>query len=391
MLSLKESEFPRHADYVREFRTCIIKSKVNTSDLQMGYLVNSRFVEGLSIAAVRWQYIVEVRSRWCSNRPFGFDTLVETIAEAYIAAGYQLEEVQNASRTTSDHTLGPAVSRPLSMMVPSTSTSTFPSNPMPTPHVNPMPTPAAAPTASTVSEPMNLDAIAKVREELPAYIGKRCNERFERQDDGPKMVEKVGVARIVVNKATWPLTVQKVGRYPEDENVGNQGQSHRDEIKVETARDGFDPAPTAEKGLQRPRKQFRRPGGGCPREELNTTTSTNKPEENWTLGRVNVEGTEPEHASLFTVRGRICACREDSFDYSVELLVDSGATSDFMSMQTAKRARLPLYELRNPGHVLTAGGVHVEVRYYTRAYVRVGELVFRHHFKVLEILPDVVL
>ena len=138
MLSLKEGEFPRHADYVREFRTCVIKSKVNTSDLQMGYLVNSRFVEGLAHHAVRRQCIVEVRSRWRSSRPFGFDTLVETSAEAYIAAGYQLEEVQNASRTTSD-TLGPAVSRPLPMMVPPTSTSTFPSNPMPTPHVNPRP------------------------------------------------------------------------------------------------------------------------------------------------------------------------------------------------------------------------------------------------------------
>ena len=125
MLSLKESEFPRHADYVREFRTCVIKSKVNTSELQMGFLVSSRFVQGLSNDAVRRQCIVEVRSRWRSNNPFGFDTLVETIAEAYIAAGYQLEEVQNASRTTSDHTLGPAVSRPLPMMVPSTSTSTF--------------------------------------------------------------------------------------------------------------------------------------------------------------------------------------------------------------------------------------------------------------------------
>ena len=62
-----------------------------------------------------------------------------------------------------------------------------------------------------------------------------------------------------------------------------------------------------------------------------------------------------------------------------------------MLMQTAKRARLPLYKLRNPGHVLTAGGFQVEVRYYTRAYVLVGELVFRHHFKVLDILPDVVL
>ena len=112
MLSLKESEFPRHADYVREFRTCVIKSKVNTSELQMGFLVSSRFVEGLSNDAVRRQYIVEVRSRWRSNNPFGFDSLVETIAEAYIAAGYQLEEVQNASRTTSCSVEAPAYDGP---------------------------------------------------------------------------------------------------------------------------------------------------------------------------------------------------------------------------------------------------------------------------------------
>ena len=124
MSSLKETKFPPQADYVREFCTCVIKSKANTSDLQMGYLVNSRIVEGLSNDAVRRQYMVEVRSRWRSNRPFRFETLVETIAEAYIAAGYQLEELQNTSRTTSDHTLGPAVSRPLPMMVPPTSTST---------------------------------------------------------------------------------------------------------------------------------------------------------------------------------------------------------------------------------------------------------------------------
>ena len=62
-----------------------------------------------------------------------------------------------------------------------------------------------------------------------------------------------------------------------------------------------------------------------------------------------------------------------------------------MSMQTAKRAPLPLYKLTNPGHVVTAGGVQVEVRYYTRAYVRVPEFVFQYHFKVMEILPDVVL
>ena len=206
-----------------------------------------------------------------------------------------------------------------------------------------------------------------------------------------KMVEKVGVATIVVKKATWPVTVQRIDHHPEEKNVRNQDRTRRDEIKVEIARDGFDPAPKADKGPQRPRKHFRRPGGGRPREWLNATTSTNKPERNSTLRGGNVEGTETEHASLFTVPGRICACLEDSFDSSVELLVDCGATSDFMSMQTSKRARIPLYKLRNPGHVLTAGGVQVEVRYYTRAYVRVGELVFRHHFKVLKIFPDVVL
>ena len=173
MLTLRGSEFPRHADCVKEFRTCVIKSKASTSDLQMGYLINCRFVEGLSNDAVRRQYIVEVRSKWRSGRPFGFDTLVVTSAEAYTAAGCQLEEVQKTSRTTIN-TVGSAVSRPLPMMVPPTSTSaTFPSNPMPTPHVNPMLTPAAAPMVSTVPEPMNRDTIAKLREELHAYIGER--------------------------------------------------------------------------------------------------------------------------------------------------------------------------------------------------------------------------
>ena len=160
--TLRESELPRHADYVKEFRTCVIKSKANTSDLQMGCHVNSRCVEQLLNDAVRRQYNVEVRSKWRSGRLFGFDTLVETIAEAYMAAGYQLEEIQNAPRSTTD-TAGAAVSRPLPMMVPPTSTSTmFPSNPVPTQHVNPMPTPAAAPMASTVPEPMNLNTIAKL-------------------------------------------------------------------------------------------------------------------------------------------------------------------------------------------------------------------------------------
>ena len=148
----------------------------------MGYLVNSRFVEGLSNDAVCRQYIVEVHSKWHSGRSFEYDTLVETIAEADVAVRYHFQEVQNTSRTTTD-TAGAAVSRPLPMMVPPTSTSTmFPSNPMATPHVNPMPTPAAAPMPSTVPEPMNLDTIAKLRDELHAYIGERRNERFGRRD-----------------------------------------------------------------------------------------------------------------------------------------------------------------------------------------------------------------
>ena len=36
-----------------------------------------------------------------------------------------------------------------------------------------------------------------------------------------------------------------------------------------------------------------------------------------------------------------------------------------MLMQTAKRARLRLYKPTNPGHVVTARGVQVQVRYYT--------------------------
>ena len=110
-----------------------------------------------------------------------------------------------------------------------------------------------------------------------------------------KMVEKVGFATIVANKATWPATVQSIDRRSEEESGGNQGPTRRDGIKVETARDGLDPAPKAEKGPQRPRRHCRRPGGGRPREELNTTISTNILQENLTLGGVNVEVTEAEH------------------------------------------------------------------------------------------------
>ena len=81
-----------------------------------------------------------------------------------------------------------------------------------------------------------------------------------------KMVEKVGAATIVANKATWPATVQSIDRHPENENVENQGRAHRKEIRVETVRDGFDPAPRAKKGPQRPRKHLQRPGCGRPGE-----------------------------------------------------------------------------------------------------------------------------
>ena len=40
---------------------------------------------------------------------------------------------------------------------------------------------------------------------------------------------------------------------------------------------------------------------------------------------------------------------------------------------------------------MTDRGVQVEVRYYTRAYFRVGKFVFRHHLEGFEILPDAVL
>ena len=90
---------------------------------------------------------------------------------------------------------------------------------------------------------------------MPTLVSVVMNSLDAKMVDA-KMVEKVGVATIVVNKATLPVTVEKVDRRPEDESIGNQGQTRQDEIKVEIARDGFDPAPKAEKGPQRPRKHF---------------------------------------------------------------------------------------------------------------------------------------
>ena len=64
------------------------------------------------------------------------------------------------------------------MAVPPTSISTmFSSDPMPTSQINPMPTRTAAPMHSTVHEPMNLSTMAKLREKLHAYIGDRYDNR----------------------------------------------------------------------------------------------------------------------------------------------------------------------------------------------------------------------
>ena len=47
-----------------------------------------------------------------------------------------------------------------------------------------------------------------------------------------RMVEKLGAATIVANKATWPATGQSIDRHSEDENVENQDQAHHEEIRL---------------------------------------------------------------------------------------------------------------------------------------------------------------
>ena len=60
------------------------------------------------------------------------------------------------------------------MVVPPTSTLiSIPSKPMPLPNTNQMPTPSALPMPTPVQELMNLDSIAKLVEELDAYVRKR--------------------------------------------------------------------------------------------------------------------------------------------------------------------------------------------------------------------------
>ena len=45
-----------------------------------------------------------------------------------------------------------------------------------------------------------------------------------------RMVEKLGAATIVANKATWPATAQRIHRHVNDENVKNQDQARHEEI-----------------------------------------------------------------------------------------------------------------------------------------------------------------
>ena len=45
-----------------------------------------------------------------------------------------------------------------------------------------------------------------------------------------KMVEKLGGATTVANKATWRATVQRTDGHLEKENAGNQDQAHHEEI-----------------------------------------------------------------------------------------------------------------------------------------------------------------
>ena len=65
---------------------------------------------------------------------------------------------------------------------------------------------------------------------MPTLVNVVMNSSDAKMVDS-KMVEKVGVATIVVNKATWLMTVQKVDRHPEDGSVGNQGRTRTDQSR----------------------------------------------------------------------------------------------------------------------------------------------------------------
>ena len=71
---------------------------------------------------------------------------------------------------------------------------------------------------------------------MPTLVNVAMNGSNAKMVDA-KMVEKVGVATIVANKAIWPATVRSIVRHPEDESVRNQGRTRRDENRAEIARD----------------------------------------------------------------------------------------------------------------------------------------------------------
>ena len=60
------------------------------------------------------------------------------------------------------------------------------------------------------------------RNYIPTLVNVVMNGSNAKMVDA-KMVEKVGVATIVVNKATPLVTVQRIDRHPEDESVENHG------------------------------------------------------------------------------------------------------------------------------------------------------------------------
>ena len=61
---------------------------------------------------------------------------------------------------------------------------------------------------------------------MPTLVNVVMNGSNAKMGDA-KMVEKVGVATIVVNKATWPVTAQRIYRHPEVESVRNQGRDSK--------------------------------------------------------------------------------------------------------------------------------------------------------------------
>ena len=148
------------------------------------------------------------------------------------------------------------------------------------------------------------------------------------------IVEKPDVATTVASKDTKPAIARRINHSPEEERFKDPGQARPEEIKPETVKDDFNHAARVESNPRRPKKHVQRFGARCPREELNSTISTDKPE-----GKFDTWEYERRES-----RTRIC-------DSPVHVSVDCGATSDFMSMQTATKARLFLYKLTHQGRI----------------------------------------